>query len=94
MAVVLYPDTDEVVAHLPGVVTAVSREADRRAATARVRLAAHRRTGAAKIVVDRGATDSVISLEDEAALAIEFGHADAGTGRPVEGLHIMSGISA
>jgi uncharacterized protein DUF5403 len=37
-------------------------------------LAAHRRTGDAKITVEFGKTDGLVSLEDAAAISIEYSH--------------------
>lgn len=85
----VHPEIASIVAHLSGVVDAVAEVAKPIEVRARGALAAHRRTGAASIEVEHGVTDTVVSLVDEAALSIEYGHTDARTGRPVEGLHIM-----
>lgn len=83
------PHIASIVAHLHGVVEAVAQAAKPIAARARAELAAHRDTGAARIEITHGDTDTVVSLVDQAAESIEFGHTDWRTGRPVEGLHIM-----
>lgn len=76
------PDTDDIVAHLPGVRGAVYRQANEGAAVARGVLAAHRQEGHASITVTRGELDAFVNLEDKpsrsnnfkpAAAAIEYG---------------------
>ncbi|MGH3760254.1 DUF5403 family protein [Actinophytocola sp.] len=64
----------DIVAHLPGVRDAVGEAADEIAARARANLAQHRDSGDATIEVIRGRTDAHVSLVDEAALSIEYGH--------------------
>lgn len=62
------------ISHLPGVKGAVYEHGKEIAMIAELRLAPHRKTGAAHIEVSRGTVDTVVSLVDEAALSIEFGH--------------------
>jgi hypothetical protein len=82
----------------------LARECGRRAtspaavavgARASALLAAHRETGSAQIVVEHGAVDSYVVLDDPASLSIEFGRGEytRGDGRRVgamEGLHVLS----
>lgn len=75
--VVIYPQCDDIVAHVPGVRMSVSAKADEGAARARAVLAAHRAEGHSQITVTRGELDSFVNLDDtrgdHAAAAIEFG---------------------
>jgi hypothetical protein len=82
------------ISHLPGVRAAVYDVAKEIGQIAEMRLAPHRKTGAAHIEVSRGTTDAFASLVDEAALSIEFGHylgrQELGTSRQfVQGLHLF-----
>lgn len=82
------------IAHLPGVRNAVYDVAKEIGVIAEGRLAPHRKTGAAHISVSRGSVDSFVSLVDEAALSIEFGHylgrSELGTKRTfIRGLHLF-----
>ncbi len=82
------------VSHLKGVRAAVRSEAEDIAVIANSRLAPHRRTGAAHIEVEQSDVDTVVSLVDEAALSIEFGHymgsSSLGTSRKfIPGLHLF-----
>jgi hypothetical protein len=82
------------ISHLPGVRGAVFEVAQEIGHIAEGRLAPHRKTGAAHIEVSRGTVDSFVSLVDEAALSIEFGHylgrEELGTGRKfIRGLHLF-----
>jgi len=74
---VIYRDTDERVAHLPGVIRAVADTAKAGAKRAEGILAAHRHFGHARITVTHGAVDSFVNLDDtrgqHAAAAIEYG---------------------
>jgi hypothetical protein len=70
----VHRNADDIVAHLPGVKAAVRKAADDIANRARATLAQHRDTGTAEIDVTRGATDAHVSLVDDAALSIEYGH--------------------
>lgn len=87
---VVYRHCNATVAHLPGVAAAVADAARPIAARARASLAEHRHTGASKIEVSHSRIDTLISLVDPAALSIEFGHTDKRSGRPVEGLYILT----
>lgn len=85
---------NKTISHLPGVKASVRAEAKVIADIAAARLAPHRRTGAAHIDVSHGTVDSYVSLVDEAALSIEFGHymgsQALGLSRPfVRGLHLF-----
>jgi hypothetical protein len=84
---------NRLVSDLPEVQRAVEERADEIAAAAERNLAAHRKTGAAKITVDHSGTDSTVYLEDDnghgAALSIEYGHVDPDSGEYVEGLYVL-----
>jgi hypothetical protein len=67
-------DINDVVAHLPGVRAAVRAAARGIGTRAEANLAQHRHDGDAEIEVTYGSTDAHVSLVDEAALSIEFGH--------------------
>lgn len=74
MPVVIYGHCNSTVAHLPGVVAAVYEKALEGAARAEAILnSAKERTGASKIEVSQGDTDSYVSLVDPNAISIEFG---------------------
>lgn len=93
MAVEIYPNCNELIAHIEGVGAYVNVVAQRGAAKARSILARHRDTGASYIDVSRGDTDSFINLNDPGgnALAIEFGRTGTmgkGTSR---GVHALQG---
>lgn len=96
MAVVIYPNCNEIIAKdVPGVAAYVHTVAQRGGAKARSILAAHRDTGASYIEVTRGThPDSHISLVDPGgnALAIEFGRTGSmGTQPPSKGVHALQG---
>lgn len=74
---IVYGSCNDTVAHLPGVVAAVRAVGNQGAAEAEAILAFHFETGASKIEVDYGVTDTVVSLVDEAAVSIEFGRTGA-----------------
>jgi hypothetical protein len=92
MAVVIYPDCNERVAHLSGVHRAVVARARAAEGTAAARLAAHKPgkdelIGPSYVDVSEGDVDAFLNLNDPggAAAAIEFG-------RPgMQGLHIITG---
>jgi hypothetical protein len=92
VAVVIYPDCDERVAHLSGVHAAVVARAREAEAVAAARLAQHkpgrdRLIGPSYVDVTTGDVDAFLNLNDPggAAAAIEFG-------RPgMQGLHIITG---
>lgn len=82
------------ISHLPGVRGAVYDHGKQIGMIAEARLAPHRKTGAAHIQVSRGTVDTFVSLVDEAALSIEFGHflgrQELGMRRQfVRGLHLF-----
>lgn len=81
-----------VISGLGGVQLAVNKEAKKIGARASAILEGHRHPGDdthAEIEVERGDVDSYVSLVDPAAMSIEYGHRDAKTGKPVQGLHIL-----
>lgn len=82
------PNAQDIVAHLPGVRAAVGDAADKIATRARATLAAHRDSGDARVEATRGGTDSHVSLVDEAALSIEYGHFTP-NGTLVRGLRVL-----
>jgi hypothetical protein len=82
------------ISHLPGVRGAVYDVGREIGQIAEGRLAPHRKTGAAHIEVSRGSVDTFVSLVDEAALSIEFGHylgsqARGLNRRFIRGLHLF-----
>jgi|SRR5690242_1769841 len=82
------------ISHMPGVRGAVYDVGKEIGQIAEGRLAPHRKTGAARIEVSRGTVDTFVSLVDEAALSIEFGHylgsQSRGLNRQfVRGLHLF-----
>lgn len=82
------------ISHMPGVRGAVYEVGKEIGQIAEGRLAPHRKTGAAHIEVSRGTVDTFVSLVDEAALSIEFGHylgsQSRGLNRQfVRGLHLF-----
>lgn len=85
----VYRNTEAVIARLPEVRDAVRSAAREIASRAESALAAHHRTGRARIEVSYGRTDAVVSLVDEAALSIEYGHVTK-SGRVVSGLYILT----
>jgi hypothetical protein len=96
MAVIIYPDCNEIIAkEVPGVAAYVYTVAQSGGAKARSILNAHRDTGASYIEVTKGShPDSHISLVDPGgnAIAIEFGRPGT-TGRqpPSRGVHALQG---
>ncbi len=82
---------------MAGVKDAVHDEAQRISVRAKARLAPHRDTGRARVLVVRGEVDSYVVLDDEAAMSIEFGHfvkdENGNTGKYVRGLYILSGAA-
>lgn len=87
MAVVVYPNCNDTVAHQPGVVAAVVRVARQRAAVARGVVLARRAEGHTTVTVTSGDVDSFVNLVDRdpgrgspAAAAIEFGNRHGGGG--------------
>ncbi|MFI9076060.1 DUF5403 family protein [Streptomyces sioyaensis] len=81
---------DSIVAHLHGVRDAVAEELEGRADRVRAVVEAHRLTGAlsAGMTVRTNRTDSTVTLEDRAVVAINYGHM-APNGRWVAGIHAI-----
>jgi hypothetical protein len=75
----------------------VRKQAHRLGRIAEARLAAHRKTGDHKIVIEKrtsmkyGFLDYLISLEGSAPLSVEFGHRNH-RGGYVQGLYIMTSL--
>lgn len=93
----IYPPkvVNTIVSHRPGVKAEIAKEAQIAKARAEARLAQHRDTGAAQVVVTRDHIDYLVELVDKAAVSIEFGHFVKGkyeTDEPkfVPGLYIIS----
>lgn len=89
MAVFVYPNCNDIVAHQAGVIGAVFGTAEKHAAIARGVLMAHRAEGISQITVTRGDVDAFVNLEDDpsksnsgkpAAAAIEYGNKYGGGG--------------
>lgn len=79
-----------------GIQRVVHATANAIGARARTRLASHRKTGDASIVVDHSGIDSEVILDDPASLSIEYGRGgytrpDGAYVGPAEGLHILGG---
>lgn len=86
------------VSHLREIEDAVSEKAKEVGRIAEARLAAHRKTGNASVTVTRSGVDSIVHLNDPAALSIEFGHMVKGkyetdTPKYVPGLYIITGAA-
>ncbi|TCO56796.1 DUF5403 family protein [Actinocrispum wychmicini] len=81
---------NSIVAHLDGVTDAVHHRGTIIAARAETFLDMHRDSGHAEIDLTRHQVDTLVSLVDEAALSIEFGHIHNKTGRYVHGLYIVT----
>lgn len=87
------------ISHIEGVKGAVYVHAAIIHARGEALLAAHRQTGAARVTLTRGDTDSFINLEDKpdkkgrtGVMGIEFGHVSKGkygTGKFIPGLYIL-----
>ena len=63
-SVEIYPNCNEIVAHLPGVRLALREEAQKGAARAKAKLASHKDTGDSRINVSHGSVDSWVGLDD------------------------------
>lgn len=85
----LNANLERVCSHLPGVVQAVAREGEQIAARARGRLAEHRVTGTATILVTHHVPDTIVSLVDPAAVSIEFGRNGSRGRGASRGLHVL-----
>ncbi|UQA94928.1 DUF5403 family protein [Streptomyces halobius] len=81
---------DSIVAHMPGVRDAVADELESRADRVRAVVEAHRHTGAlaSGMTVRTNRTDSTVTLEDPAVVAINYGHL-APNGCWVAGIHAI-----
>lgn len=97
MAVIIYDDCNDTVAHLPGVHAAVVARARQAEGVAQARLASHkpgldRIIGPTYVDVTTGDVDAFLNLNDPggAAAAIEFGRSGGPSG-PMDGLHIITG---
>lgn len=86
----VYPGTERVIAHLDVVRAAVLDAAREIGARADTLLAAHHNTGDATIEVTRGDTDAFVSLVDDAALSIEYGHFTPDGVTYVSGLYVIT----
>lgn len=84
---------NHVISKIGGVRDAVHDEGKKIGHKAEARLAQHHDTGAAHIDVDRHLVDTLVSLVDNAALSIEFGHIHNVSGKPVAGLYVLTGAS-
>lgn len=87
-----------VVSHEDGTRDAVHDEAVEIGGRAEMRLnMAKNRTGASEINVEQGRVDSYVTLEDPAAMHIEFGHwltyYGQETARYVPGLYVLTGAA-
>jgi len=89
----VYANTDDIVAHLPGVKAEVYATAQAGAGRAEGVLAAHRYEGHSRITVTRGSLDAFVSLDDtrgdHAAAAIEYGRS-GGRGGATQGVHALA----
>ena len=88
---VVYPNTNDRVAHLPGVKRTVRNELRARAARVEAVVQAHRLTGelARGTGVRTGRTDSTVYMEHEAVHAINYGHVNHWDGSWVPGIHAI-----
>lgn len=91
---VVYPNTNDRVAHMPEVRKAVRLLRDEYARSARANLRAHRETGNHRIRTLMEDTDGLVILEGRDPLAVEYGRAgyvrdDGVTVGPMDGLHIL-----
>lgn len=89
------PGFNRKIARLPGVRSSVRAHAQRIASKAEARLSHHHQTGAAHIEIDSGTVDSTVSLVDDAALSIEFGHYNIWSDLETRtaGLYIITGAA-
>lgn len=81
-------DVNSKIAHLPEVKDQIQDKAERMAARARSKLLQHRHDGVARITVDYGTVDALVSLVSDGVFAIEYGHEDR-EGGEVAGLRIL-----
>lgn len=87
-----------VVSHHVDVKAAIENKTAEVGAKAEIRLGMHHDSGDASIDVDMGDVDGFVSLVDDAAMSIEFGHMVKGKyerAKPkyVPGLYIISGAA-
>jgi hypothetical protein len=91
----VYANTNDIVAHLRGVIDAVHDTAKSGADRAEAILAAHRYQGHSRITVTRGTVDSFVNLNDErgdhAAAAIEYGRSGGEHGGATQGVFALGG---
>jgi hypothetical protein len=91
----VYANTNDVVAHLPGVVGAVRDKARDGADRAETILRAHRHAGHSRITVTSGDVDAFVSLDDtrgaHAAAAIEYGRSGGPAGGATQGVGALAG---
>lgn len=80
---------NKLLANLPGVQTALDRNARRMEGTARGLLSQHRKSGAHQIETTRGKVDRFVAMVGPGAVGLEKGHIDARTGRYIDGLHVI-----
>ena len=89
----VYANTDDIVAHLPGVKAEVYAKAQEGAGRASGVLAAHRYQGHSRITVTRGTLDAFVSLDDtrgqHAAAAIEYGRSGGPDGQATQGINAL-----
>lgn len=78
------------ISHLTGVKGAVYSHAVEIQGKAENLRAQHYVTGNATIEISQGDTDAYVSLVDEAAVSIEFGHINARTGKYTPGTYIIT----
>lgn len=101
MAVIIYEDCNETVAHLPGVRAHIASRSRKAAARAKAKLLGHRVRGDAHIEHSMGTLDGYVSLVDPPsdansgkpnAMAIEFGRTGARGRGASQGIHVLQGI--
>lgn len=91
---VVYPNTNDRVAHMREVKKAVRLERDAIARAARANLAAHRETGNHRIRTLMEDTDGLVILEGRNPLSVEYGRGgyvrdDGVSVGPMDGLQIL-----
>lgn len=89
-------DLNRRLARSPEVKKVVRAVAEDILAAAQARANQHRHTGgfADSLHIETGRTDVHVVADDPQAVAKEFGHIDADTGRSVPGIHALSGAVA
>lgn len=91
------PRLNRTIARMKGVRAAVYEQAEAIHTLAAARLAPHRQQYQARLELNQGRVDTIVSLVDPAALSIEFGHyaGPRGLGADrtyVEGLNLFKGF--